>query len=143
MELLTGLVYYVARADPGPGAWSRQLRRTRAATDGLDGGSKCAQEGNMLAISKALLALGGGLLIAGMGSVVPQQATTVTGCLSKGAAKDTFDLKGNDGKQYRVTSTTVKLGQHVGHTVKVEGGTPAADKPLTVTKLTMVSAKCG
>jgi hypothetical protein len=96
----------------------------------------------MLAISKALLALGGGLLFGGTASVVPEQGTTVTGCLAKGPAKDTLDLKGNDGKEYRVTSDSVKLAPHVGHTVTLEGTAAAPDAPLTVTKLTMVSAKC-
>lgn len=96
----------------------------------------------MLGTSTALLSLAGGLLFGGMASVVPQQATMVTGCLAKGEAKDTFNIKGKDGKEYKLTSDSVKLAPHVGHTVTVEGGSPAADAPLSVTKLTMVSTKC-
>jgi hypothetical protein len=96
----------------------------------------------MFGSSKALFALAGGLLIAGMASGAPEQATTVTGCLAKGAAKDTFNIKGEDGKEYKLTSTSVKLEPHVGHKVTIEGGASAPDAPLSVTKLTMVNAKC-
>jgi hypothetical protein len=96
----------------------------------------------MFGTSKALLALAGGLLLGGRASAAPEQGTTVTGCLAKSAAKDTFNIKGEDGKELKLTSTTVKLEPHVGHKVTVEGGAPAADAPLSVTKLTMVSPKC-
>jgi hypothetical protein len=96
----------------------------------------------MFRSSKPLLALAGGLLIVGMASGAPQQATTVTGCLAKGAAKDTFNIKDEKSKEYKLTSTTVKLEPHVGHKVTVEGGATAPDAPLSVTKLTMVNAKC-
>jgi hypothetical protein len=96
----------------------------------------------MFGSSTALLALASGLLLGGMASGGPHQATTVTGCLAKGAAKDTFNIKAEDGKEYKLTSTSVKLEPHVGHKVTVEGGAAAPDAPLSVTKLTMVSAKC-
>src|SRR5918996_5459095 len=96
----------------------------------------------MFGTSKALLALAGGLLLGGMASAVPEQGTAVTGCLAKSGAKDTFNIKGEDGKEYKLTSTSVKLEPHVGHKVTVEGGSPAPDAPLSVTKLEMVNTKC-
>ena len=85
-----------------------------------------------------------------------QQPAALTGCLSKGMGKDTFSLKAKDGKTYQLTSSTVQLGQHVGHTVTVTGS-PAmagggkgkdtatmamASGPVSVTKLSMVSETC-
>ncbi len=85
----------------------------------------------MFGISQALLAAGG-LLVAGVASPAgpigrddrtgpAQQPTSVTGCLEKGTAKDTYTLKSADGKTYTLTSATVKLDQHVGHKVTVTG----------------------
>jgi hypothetical protein len=131
----------------------------------------------MFGISKALLAAAGGLLLAGFASpgttIAParglgpaQQPTALTGCLEKGAAKDTYTLKSADGKTYTLTSATVKLDQHVGHKVTVTGtpagmetgalkDTSAAPAPpaksgeaampsgvLTVTTLKHVSSEC-
>ena len=45
----------------------------------------------------------------------------MTGCLSKGTAKDAFNLTSTDGQTYSLTSSTVKLDQHVGHKVTVTG----------------------
>jgi hypothetical protein len=87
-----------------------------------------------------------------------QQPASLTGCLNKGTAKDTFNLKTKDGKTYPLTSSTVQLGQHVGHTVTVTG-TPAMASSMSghgkdtmamsmpagavsVTKLSMVSESC-
>ena len=70
----------------------------------------------MFGISKALLVTAGGLLLAGF-----QQPASLTGCLEKGTAKDTYTLKTTDGKTYTLTSSTVKLGEHVGHKVAVTG----------------------
>lgn len=70
----------------------------------------------MFGISKALLVAAGGLLLAGF-----QQPTSLTGCLEKGTAKDTYTLKSTDGKTYSLTSPTVKLSEHVGHKVAVTG----------------------
>jgi hypothetical protein len=83
----------------------------------------------MFSTSKALLAAVVGVLAGAM--VAPaaahaQQPTTVTGCLSKGA-KDAFTLEGTDGKTYELTSSTVKLDQHVGHKVAVTGTAPAME----------------
>jgi hypothetical protein len=80
----------------------------------------------MFGTSKALLAAVASLL-AGAGALVSpasaaaQEPTTVTGCLSKGAAEGTFSIKGTDGKAYSLTSTTTKLDSHVGHKVTVTG----------------------
>ena len=46
---------------------------------------------------------------------------TVTGCLSAGDSADEFKLTGTDGSTWEVTSKTAKLGDHLGHTVKVTG----------------------
>src|SRR6185369_428967 len=46
---------------------------------------------------------------------------TVTGCLSKGDSADEFLLTGKDGSTWEVRSSTVKLADHVGHTVAAHG----------------------
>jgi hypothetical protein len=121
----------------------------------------------MFGTSKALLAAVGGLLILGFA----QQPVAVTGCLAKGKDKDSYTIKGSDGKAYTLTSSTVQLGEHVGHTVTVTGSQAAvetgaikdtgmkkdtsmknagaahdmgtgAGSALTVTSLKMVSAQC-
>ena len=84
----------------------------------------------MFSTSKALLAAVVGTLAGAMAvpaAVQAQQPTTVTGCLSKGATKDAFTLEGTDGKSYALTSSTVKLDQHVGHKVAVTGTAPAME----------------
>ena len=70
----------------------------------------------MFGISKALLVAAGGLLLAGF-----QQPASLTGCLEKGTAKDTYTLRSADGKTYTLTSPTVKLSEHDGHKVAVTG----------------------
>jgi hypothetical protein len=70
----------------------------------------------------------------------PAPADTVTGCLQKGQAADTYTLTAKDGKTYNVTSKSVKLGGHVGHTVTLTGS--GKDMDMTVTKMAMVSASC-
>ena len=47
--------------------------------------------------------------------------TTVTGCLRKGDSADEFAIAGEDGKTWELRSHTVKLAEHVGHTVTVTG----------------------
>ena len=125
----------------------------------------------MFGTCRALLAAVGGLLVGGLASSAPvaaqQPTTTVTGCLSKGLGKDIFDLKSSDGRTYSLTSTNVKLSQHVGHRVTVTGtsagietgalrdtskkidtsmkkaaGAPFGGGGLTVTSLKMVSTQC-
>ncbi len=76
----------------------------------------------MSGTTKALLAAAVALLAGAVTSPAAAQApTSVTGCLSKGTAKDTFTISGADGKAYSLTSSTVKLEQHVGHEVTVTG----------------------
>jgi len=82
----------------------------------------------MSSTSKALMAavavLAGAVIVPVAANA--QQPTTVTGCLSKGA-KDAFTLEGTDGKTYELTSSTVKLEQHVGHKVSVTGTAAAVE----------------
>jgi len=46
---------------------------------------------------------------------------TVTGCLQKGDSPDEFAITGESGKSWELRSKTVKLDEHVGHTVTVTG----------------------
>ena len=46
---------------------------------------------------------------------------TITGCLSKGDSDDEFLLTGKNGSTWEVRSTSVKLAEHVGHTVTAHG----------------------
>lgn len=46
---------------------------------------------------------------------------TVTGCLQKSDEADEYRLTSTDGKLYDLRSASVKLGEHVGHTVTVTG----------------------
>jgi opacity protein-like surface antigen len=46
---------------------------------------------------------------------------TVTGCLQKGDEPEEFSIIGKDGKNWELRSNTVKLADHVGHTVTVTG----------------------
>jgi hypothetical protein len=46
---------------------------------------------------------------------------SITGCLSKGDSAKEFAITGEDGSTWEVTSTTVKLSPHLGHTVTVTG----------------------
>lgn len=89
----------------------------------------------MIHTSKALLAVLAGLLAGAFASPTPaaaQEPTTVTGCLSKGVGDGTFSLKGEDGKSYALSSSTVALDGHVGHKVTVMG-TPGAMETGAVT----------
>ncbi len=47
--------------------------------------------------------------------------TTVTGCLQKGDEADEFAITGENGKTWELRSRTVKLAEHVGHTVTITG----------------------
>jgi len=91
---------------------------------------------------------------------------TLTGCLQKGEGANEFNLTAKDGGTWEIKSDSVKLDEHVGHTVKITGVVPNAmahgmkedtkeemkehgmDKHatehghLTVTDLTMVSDTC-
>ncbi len=85
----------------------------------------------------------------------------ITGCLSKGYDAKEFKITGEDGSTWEVTSATVKLSPHLGHTVTVSGKvwhpdmhgakekakeTVDADAKehghLKVTKVEMVSESC-
>jgi Protein of unknown function (DUF5818) len=93
----------------------------------------------MFSMSKTLLAAALTLLVGTLVSAAPaaaQEPTTarphphragqrVTGCLSKGPGEGTFTLQQDDGKSFALASTTVKLDEHVGHTVTVKGTPPA------------------
>ena len=82
---------------------------------------------------------------------------SITGCLKKGESADEFAITQN-GKQYGVKSTRVKLADHLGHEITVrgyftrapgedeegekaeEGGGEYAD--VQVTSLKMISTTC-
>ena len=44
-----------------------------------------------------------------------------TGCLQRGDDANEYNLTANDGGTWEIKSDSVKLGEHVGHTVKVVG----------------------
>jgi hypothetical protein len=86
---------------------------------------------------------------------------SITGCLSKGDSAKEFAITGEDGSTWEVSSTTVKLSPHLGHTVTVTGrvwhpdlhgakekAKEAVDADarehghLKVTKVSMVSESC-
>lgn len=46
---------------------------------------------------------------------------TLSGCLQKANVKDRFGITGHDGKVYSLRSSSIKLADHVGHTVTVTG----------------------
>jgi hypothetical protein len=95
-----------------------------------------------------------------------KKTRTLTGCLQKGESANEYDLTAKDGGTWEIKSDSVKLDEHVGHTVKVTGVVPNAmahgmkedtkeemkehgmDKSatehghLTVTDLTMVGDTC-
>src|SRR5579864_4012626 len=95
-----------------------------------------------------------------------QKTRTLTGCLQKGEDANEYNLTAKDGGTWEIKSDSVKLEEHVGHTVKITGVVPNAmahgmkedtkeemkehgmDKGatehghLTVTDLTMVGDTC-
>lgn len=46
---------------------------------------------------------------------------TITGCVSKGDSADEYMLTADDGSTWEVRSSTVSLGDHVGHKVAATG----------------------
>jgi len=90
------------------------------------------------------------------------EGVSVTGCLQKGGdAPGEFSITGADGKVYGLRSSSVKLADHVGHTVTVSGKLKAEGKDededeakeskeggkkesgdIQVSKLKMVSESC-
>ena len=49
------------------------------------------------------------------------RAITVTGCLQKGTVADRYHLFARNGKAYSLRSSSVALGDHVGHSVTIKG----------------------
>jgi hypothetical protein len=68
-------------------------------------------------------------MLASIGLVTAQDATktthkktrTLTGCLQKGDSADEYNLTTAKGSTWEVKSDSVKLGEHVGHTVTITG----------------------
>jgi hypothetical protein len=50
-----------------------------------------------------------------------QKTRTLTGCLQKGEDANEYNLTAKDGGTWEIKSDSVKLGEHVGHTVKIVG----------------------
>jgi hypothetical protein len=73
----------------------------------------------------ALLGLGSLLLLPGAAQTKKNHKTsgtkTITGCLQKGDEANEFSITDADGKTYGLRSSSVKLGDHVGHKVTVSG----------------------
>jgi len=76
---------------------------------------------------------------------------TVTGCLQKGDEAGEYSIKDDNGKQYGLRSTTVKLGDHLDHKVTVTGKMMSRDKDkneneehqqMDVTNLKVISNTC-
>ncbi|HEX5385529.1 MAG TPA: DUF5818 domain-containing protein [Gemmatimonadales bacterium] len=79
--------------------------------------------------SKALLAAVG-LLTVALAAPAPaaaQEPTSVTGCIAKGSAEGTYTITDADGNTYALTSSSVKLENHVGHRVTVTGTSEAME----------------
>ncbi len=95
-----------------------------------------------------------------------KKTRTLTGCLQKGDDANEYSFTAKDGSTWEITSDSVKLDEHVGHTVEIVGVVSNAtthgmkedtkeemkehgmDKNstehghMTVTDLTMVSGSC-
>jgi hypothetical protein len=56
-----------------------------------------------------------------LGQEKSDDVRSITGCLSKGDSAREFKITGEDGSTWEVTSATVKLSPHLGHTVTVSG----------------------
>jgi hypothetical protein len=77
---------------------------------------------------------------------------TVAGCLHNGTTTDVFVLTAKDGKGWDLSSKTVDISKHVGHTVSVtgtpvttattDGSAASATTRLDVSDLKMVSESC-
>ena len=102
----------------------------------------------------------------GNATEVRPKPVRVTGCLQKGDEENEFVITNKAGKKYEITSKSVALTGHVGHTVTVKGALVAEENEeneakeekdekgekeearehegghLQVTSLTMVSPKC-
>jgi hypothetical protein len=123
----------------------------------------------VISSAKATVLLGSLMILS---SALPKDGTAapkpvrVTGCLQKGDEENEFVITNKAGKKYEITSKSVALTGHVGHTVTVKGTAVAEEKTqneakeekdekgekgeaqenegghLQVTSLTMVSPKC-
>ena len=95
-----------------------------------------------------------------------KKTRTLTGCLQKGEDANEYNFTAKDGGKWEIKSDSVKLDEHVGHTVKITGVVlnatahgmkeDAKDEMkehgvnknaterghMTVTNLTMVSGTC-
>ncbi len=95
-----------------------------------------------------------------------KKTRTLTGCLQKGEEANEYNFTAKDGGTWEIKSDSVRLDQHVGHTVKITGVVPSAKLHgmkedvkqemkehgmaknakerghLTVTGLTMISDTC-
>jgi len=95
-----------------------------------------------------------------------KKVRTLTGCLQKGDDANEYQLTTAKGGTWEITSDSLKLGDHLGHTVRITGVVPNAKMHgmkedakaeakehgmgknstehghLTVTDLTMVSETC-
>ena len=80
-----------------------------------------------------------------------QASQAIEGCL--GGSAGSFTLTDGSGKTYQLAGDTAKLGEHVGHTLRIwgsqkEGGASAdsaaasAQPTFTVQKVKMVSSSC-
>jgi hypothetical protein len=77
---------------------------------------------------------------------------TVAGCLQNGTTTGVFLLTAKDGKGWDVSSKTVDIAKHVGHTVSLtgtpvttastDGSAASAKTQLDVSDLKMVSETC-
>ena len=121
-------------------------------------------------LTLSLLALSGMAMLPALGLARNSQddpngksasVRTISGCLSAGDSSHEYNLTTEDGNTWEITSKTVKLSDHVGHTVKVTGDvwhpdmhgakekTKEAVDPnakehghLRVTELDMISGSC-
>jgi hypothetical protein len=50
-----------------------------------------------------------------------KKTRTLTGCLQKSGDGDEYRLTARDGGTWEIKSDTVRLGEHVGHTVRITG----------------------
>jgi hypothetical protein len=125
--------------------------------------------GSLMMLSLPLPKEGSAAGPAGHAPQVDPKPVKVTGCLQKGDEENEFVITDKAGKKYEITSKSVALADHVGHTVTVKGTTVAKEKGekeaaeekgekgekaeaeeakehegghLKVTSLTMVSPKC-
>lgn len=72
-----------------------------------------------------------GVLVLGVPLRSPElkpKPVKVTGCLQNGDEADEFVMTDKAGKKYELTSKSVKLAEHVGHTVTVKGSPVPEEK---------------